>query len=152
VAPREPLRMVKRILRERGALSLLMTTAVLAWSIRYLISLGLAHTAGPEMYGVLVAALAVGGALLNLALLASSQQRLLATAGALVLWTVVAFGGFAGTVAHAIGPVPSHGPFDVRPRPVAAPLVFTVLGLAGGIALFRGYRVGSRRSHRLGEE
>ena len=61
--PKEVLGAVKRIMRERGGPSLLMTIAVLGWSIKYLISLGLAHTSGAEIHGVLVAALAVGGAL-----------------------------------------------------------------------------------------
>ena len=82
--PKEVLGAVKRIMRERGGPSLLMTIAVLGWSIKYPIGLGLAHTSGAEMHGVLVAALAVGGALLNLTLFASSQQRLAATAGVLV--------------------------------------------------------------------
>ena len=121
--------------------SLIMSVAVLGWSIKYLISLGLAHTTGPELYGVLTAALATGAATANLALLRSSRMPLLVTGLVLVLWGVVALGGLAGTIAHIVGPVPGHGPIDLRPRPIAAPLVFTLLGLVGGAALFLGRRM-----------
>jgi hypothetical protein len=58
----------------------------------------------------------------------------------LVLWAVVALGGLAGMIAHIVGPVPGHGPMDLRPRPIPAPLVFTLLGCVGALALSRGRR------------
>lgn len=70
----------------------------------------------------------------------SPRVRLVATAAVLLLWTVVALGGLAGTIAHVIGPVPGHGPMDLRPRPIAAPLVFTLLGSVGAAALTLGQR------------
>ena len=37
-------------------------------------------------------------------------------------------------------PDPAHGPVDPRPRPAGAPLIFTLLGVVGGGALFYGQR------------
>jgi 4-amino-4-deoxy-L-arabinose transferase-like glycosyltransferase len=141
--PTQALRSTWRTVMERRPL--IMTLVVLGWSIKNLVSLGLTHTTGPELYGVLVAALAVGAGFLNLALLTSPRTRTWATAAVLVLWAVVALGGIAGSVAHIIGPVAGHGPIDPRPRPIAAPLFFTALGLAGGFALFLGQRIRARR-------
>jgi hypothetical protein len=45
-----------------------------------------------------------------------------------------------------------HGPVDLRPRPIAAPLIFTLLGLAGGAALFFGQRARIRRGPERGKE
>jgi hypothetical protein len=64
----------------------------------------------------------------------------------IVLWALISLGGVAGTIAHAVGPVPGHGPIDPRPRPVFAPLVFTLLGTVGGTALFLGQRAAIRRA------
>jgi 4-amino-4-deoxy-L-arabinose transferase-like glycosyltransferase len=130
--------------RTRRRVSLVVTVVVLGWSSLELINLGLTHTTGAELYGVAVAAVAVGAGALSLALLASTRRRVLASAAVLVLWAVIALGGAAGTVAHIVGPVPGDGPVDARPRPIAAPLVFTALGLLGGAALFYGQRAGTR--------
>jgi 4-amino-4-deoxy-L-arabinose transferase-like glycosyltransferase len=138
--------------RIRRRVSLLVTLVVLAWSTVELINLGANHTTGPELYGVAVAALAVAAGVLSLALLASNRKRLLASAAVLLIWAIVAIGGVAGAVAHVIGPVQGHGPVDVRPRPVAAPLVFTALGLVGGAALFYGARMRSIRVRESGKE
>jgi hypothetical protein len=138
-----PRTIVRRIVERRP---LLMSIAVLGWSIKYLVSLGLGHTTGPEMYGVLTAALAVTAAVANLALLRSRRPRLLLAGGVIVLWALISLGGVAGTIAHAVGPVPGHGPIDPRPRPVFAPLVFTLLGTVGGTALFLGQRAAIRRA------
>jgi 4-amino-4-deoxy-L-arabinose transferase-like glycosyltransferase len=138
--------------RTRRWVSILVTLAVLAWSIVQLINLGLNHTTGPELYGVAVAAVAVGTGILSLGLLASRRRRFLASIGVLVLWTVIALGGVAGAVAHIVGPVPGHGPVDTRSRPVAAPLIFTALGLAGGAALVYGQRLLARRGREDGKE
>jgi len=132
----------------RRRVSIVVAIVVLAWSIVELASLLSRHTTGPELYGVVVAGLAVAAGVLNLALLRSDQRRLWATVAVLVLWGVVALGGLAGTVAHIIGPVAGHGPIDLRPRPIPAPLVFTLLGLAGGAALW----FGQRRRMRSAEE
>lgn len=138
--------------RTRRRASILIAVGVLGWSSVELVSLLSRHTTGPELYGVAVAGLAVAGGVVDLALLRSGERRLWATSAVLILWTVVALGGIAGTVAHIVGPVAGHGPVDLRPRPVPAPLIFTVLGLAGGAALWFGQRRGLRRAHHLREE
>jgi hypothetical protein len=120
--------------------SQLMSMAVLGWSIKYTVTLALAHHTGAELYGVLTAALSTGAAIANLALLRSSRVRVIATGAVVALWVVVAFGGLAGTIAHIVGPVPGHGPIDLRPRPIAAPLVFSLLGSVGAAALVLGKR------------
>lgn len=136
-------RVILRTIAERRPL--IMSIAVLGWSVKYTVSLGLTHTTGPELYGVLTAALASGAAVANLASLRSPRPQLAVTIALLVLWAVIAVAGVAGTIAHLVGPVPGHGPIDLRPRPVAAPLVFTLLGLAGGAAQAIRYRAATRR-------
>jgi hypothetical protein len=90
-----------------------------------------------------------GAAGASLALLRSDRLNRIpavaavATVVVLSLFAVVALGGIAGTIAHVVGPVAGHGPVDLRPRPMVAPLVFTLLGAAGATALVRG-----RRAHR----
>lgn len=135
---------IRRTFVERR--SLFMSVVVLGWSIKYFISLAVGHNTGPELYGVLTAALSAGAAVANLALLRSPRMPAVATVAVLVLWAVIALGGIAGTIAHIVGPVPGHGPIDLRPRPIAAPLVFTVLGAVGAVALFLGQRLRVRRS------
>lgn len=137
------IRAIRRIVTERRPL--LTSIAVVAWSTKSLVSLGLTHTTGPELYGVVTAALAVGAAGANLALLRSPRPQVLLSAALLVIWVVIAVAGVAGTVAHVVGPVPGHGPIDLRPRPVVAPLIFTLLGLVGGAALLFGQRAAIRR-------
>jgi hypothetical protein len=137
--PNRSIQTIKQTIMARRPM--IMSIAVLAWSIKYAIGLGLTHTTGPELYGVLVAALSAGAAGANLVLLRSSRPQILLAAVLLVLWAAVAFGGLAGTVAHIVGPVPGHGPMDLRPRPIAAPLVFTALGAVGAIALVLGQRL-----------
>lgn len=129
--------------RTRRRVWILTAIVVLGWSIVELVSLLSRHTTGPELYGVGVACLAVAAGVLNLALLRSEQRRLWATVAVFVLWGVVALGGIAGTVAHIVGPVAGHGPIDLRPRPIPAPLIFTLLGLTGGAALWFGQRHGA---------
>jgi hypothetical protein len=124
--------------------SQLMTVVVLGWSIDYTVTLAVVHHSGPELYGVLTAALATGAAAANLALLRSPRVRRIATGAVLLLWTVAALGGVAGTIAHVVGPVAGHGPMDLRPRPIAAPLVFTLLGTVGAAALVLGERAKRR--------
>jgi hypothetical protein len=124
--------------------SQLMSVVVLGWSIKDTVTLAAVHHSGAELYGVLTAAISTGAAIANLALLRSPRVRLIATAAVLLLWTVVALGGVAGTIAHVVGPVPGHGPVDLRPRPIAAPLVFTLLGTVGAAALALGQRARMR--------
>jgi drug/metabolite transporter (DMT)-like permease len=138
--------------RLRRRVSVLVAIVVLGWSMVELVSLLSRHTTGPELYGILVAVVAVAAGVLNLALLRSKERRLWATVAVLILWGVVALGGLAGTVAHIVGPVAGHGPIDLRPRPIPAPLLFTLLGLAGGAALWFGQRRETRRAYELREE
>jgi hypothetical protein len=138
--------------RTRRRVWIITAIVVLGWSMVELVSLLSRHTTGPELYGVVVAGLAVTAGVLNMALLRSEQRRLWATVAVLVLWSVVALGGIAGTVAHIIGPVAGHGPIDLRPRPIPAPLIFTLLGLAGGAALWFGQRRRARSAHELRKE
>ena len=138
--------------RTRRRVWIFIAIVVLGWSIVELVSLLSRHTTGPELYGVLVAGLAVAAGVLNLGLLRSERRRLWATVVVLVLWSVVALGGIAGTLAHVIGPVAGHGPVDLRPRPIPAPLIFTLLGLAGGAALWFGQRAGLRGAFERREE
>jgi 4-amino-4-deoxy-L-arabinose transferase-like glycosyltransferase len=120
---------------------LVAAVVVTGWALVELVGLvWVGHTIGPELYGILVAALAVLAGILSIAVLASPRRRVLASMAVGLLWAVIALGGIAGAVAHAIGPVPGHGPVDERPRPAGAPLVFTALGLVGGGALVFGSR------------
>jgi Na+/H+ antiporter NhaA len=137
-------RTILRTIAERRPL--IMSIVVLGWSIKYTVSLGLDHTTGPEVYGVLTAALSTGAALATLALLRSSRMSTIVVGAVLVLWAVVALGGVAGTIAHVVGPVAGHGPVDLRPRPIPAPLIFTVLGVVGSTALVLGRRAAGRRA------
>ena len=130
--------MLRRLFAERGWL--VLSVVVLVWSVSELGSLAVNHNTGPELYGVLTAALAAAAGVANVALLRSPRIHIVLTATVLVLWAVVAIGGFAGMIAHIVGPVPGYGPVDLRPRPIAAPLVFTLLGSVGVLALFRGQR------------
>ena len=114
----------------------LVAVVVLGWSETELVGLIAAgHTIGPELYGLLVAVLAVGAAGATVWLLLSSRPRIWVAVGIVALWAVIAIGGLAGVVAHAVGPDPNHGPVDDRPRPASAPLAFTALGLLGAGAL-----------------
>lgn len=133
---------IKRTILEHRPV--LMSMAVLGWSLKYLVSLGLTHTAGPEIYGVLTAALAAGAAGSNLVILRSSRPQLLLAAVLVGLWALIALAGLAGTIAHIVGPVAGHGPVDLRPRPIVAPLVFTLLGSVGAAALVLGQRARAR--------
>ena len=140
----------RRSTRRRAAL--LAAIALQAWSIVELGSLLLRHTTGPEVYGVLVAALAVGAGAATLVLLAPARRRAVALIGALALWTVVGLGGLAGVAAHAIGTTPEHGPVDPRPRPLLAPLAFTGMGVAGVLTVILGYRAGIGQPRPSGKE
>jgi hypothetical protein len=133
--------------------ALFVTTAlVLALSVAEFINLSGRHTVGAESYGLLVAGVAVAAGIFSLGLVLSPQRRVVATAAVLVLWAIVALGGVAGTYYHIVGVAPEYSPVDPRPRPVAAPLVFTLLGTVGGTALFLGQRAAIRRARNQEEE
>jgi hypothetical protein len=125
---------------------------VLAWSVAEFVNLSGRHTVGPETYGVLVAGLAVAAGVVSLGLELSPRQWTIATVAVLVLWAIVALGGIAGTYYHIVGVAPEYGPIDPRPRPFGAPLVFTLIGIVGGTALFYGRRAASRRARNQEEE
>jgi hypothetical protein len=136
--------------RTARRVAIIATLAVLAWSIVELIGLGLRHTTGPQLYGVLVAVLAVAASALNFVLLVSARRRAWVV-GAVVLWTVVALGGIAGAVAHVAWP--ETGPYgDPRPKPAAAPLAFTAMGAVGGLTIVLGQCGRSSRRRAFGEE
>jgi hypothetical protein len=138
--------------RRRRRVASFVTVIVLLWSTVEFVNLATKHTTGPELYGVLTAALATGAGIASLTLLRPSRPPFVVVGAVLVLWAVIALGGVAGTLAHIVGPVAGHGPVDLRPRPVAAPLVFTLLGLVGGAALFYGQRPVFRRVLDRGKE
>jgi hypothetical protein len=131
----------KRQDRTRRLISLGLGVIVLVWSALELLNLTQVHTVGAEVYGVLVAAVAVVTGALSLWLLASGRRRLVATIATLMLWAVIALGGVAGSIAHVVGPSDGHGPVDSRPRPAGAPLIFTALGIVGGASLVYGQRL-----------
>jgi hypothetical protein len=128
------------------------TGVVLALSVAELINLSRRHTVGAESYALLVAAVAVAAGILSLGLIMWPQRRVVAAAAAVVLWAIVALGGLVGTYYHVVGVAPEYGPVDPRPRPVVAPLVFTLLGTVGGGAVILGRREATRRSTSQGEE
>jgi len=149
-APIPPASAVARAHTRRRAATI-GALAVVAWSIIELVSLAWRHTVGPELYGVLVAAVAVGAAVLGLVALRSSRRRGRLAILALVVWAVVAIGGIGGVAAHMIGPS-GHGPADPRPRPPLAPLAFTAMGVAGALTVVLGYRGSATRTRTAGEE
>jgi hypothetical protein len=124
-----------------------MSIAVLAWSTKYAVSLAAVHTTGAELYGVLTAVIAMGAALANLAVFRAQRVHVLVVVLLLGIWALVGLAGMGGAVAHLVGPVAGHGPLDPRPRPVLAPLVFTVLASVGALALVLARRMATRTSN-----
>jgi len=127
-----------RFRASRGIVTL-MSLALLAWAVVELVGLLFRHTTGAEVYGILVAALAVVAGSLTLYLTRSTAPGWFVIA-VVVVWAVVALGGLAGLYAHIVGPVPGHGPVDLRPRPILAPLAFTAMGAVGELVLWLGRR------------
>lgn len=123
-----------------GRSSVMVSLVALGTSIYYTVVLAVVHNTGPELYGVLAAATSTGAAAANVAILQSPRTRRIATVVLIAIWAFVALGGIAGVIAHIVGPVPGHGAVDLRHRPIAAPLVFTVLGAAGAASLVLGQR------------
>jgi hypothetical protein len=109
----------------------LVTIAATAASAVLLAVLLVDHTAGGELEGVIVAAIATATGLLALWSVrrGGARRRLV-----IVLWLVVAAGGGIGYADHQAQPHPGRPVLDDRPRPPLAPLVFTVIGLAGAVA------------------
>jgi len=54
---------------------MIVAFVVLGWSIIELLNLARVHTIGPEVYGVLVAALSVGAGVVSVVLLRSDERR-----------------------------------------------------------------------------
>jgi hypothetical protein len=136
-----------------GRFAIFVTSAlVLALSVAEFINLGGRHSVGAESYGLLVAGVAVAAGIFSLGLVLSPKRRVIATAAVLVLWAIVVLGGVAGTYYHIVGVAPEYGPVDPRPRPIVAPLVFTLLGLVGGAALWLGQRTGEGWATNIGKE
>jgi hypothetical protein len=123
---------------------LLVSAAAAVYGLVETGSLAVVHHTGAEVYGILVAAIAAGAGVLNVVLLRAPRVRRIATGAVVAIWVVVALGGIAGFIAHVIGPVAGHGPIDPRPRPIAAPLAFTLLGSVGAAALVLGQRARAR--------
>ncbi len=143
------IRELGRTARGRGAL--IASVALLGWSLVEMVNLAVVHNTGPELYGVLAAVLAVVAAAANLVLLRSSRTPGPAVVAVVALWGLIALAGVAGTIAHIVGPVAGHGPVDLRPRPVMAPLVFTLFGAVGVTTLVLGLRTRGHASSSLGE-
>src|SRR5262245_6466574 len=91
--------------RWRRRMSIGAAVVVLGWSVVELASLAVVHTTGPEIYGVLVAFLAIIAGIASLMILRSSERCLWLTIPVLALWAIVGLGGLAGVVAHVVGPV-----------------------------------------------
>ena len=121
-------------------------SVILVLSADELANLARVHTTGPELYGVLAAAIAVAAAAAGLVLIVRGDRPTWAVAVVLVLWAIVALAGLAGVVAHIVGPVPGHGPVDPRPLPLAAPLGFTLRAVVGAVALVLAQRLAVRQS------
>jgi hypothetical protein len=131
---------IRRIATNPRLAALAVTVVAAGYAAVEVVSLSAIHTTGPEVYGVLVAALAAVAGVAGVLLLASTRRRLVLSAAVLLLWIVVGLGGLAGTWFHATGVGPEAGPVDPRPRPQGAPLAFTALALVGGGALIYGQR------------
>jgi FtsH-binding integral membrane protein len=132
--------------RIRRWVSLGLAVIALVWAVVETVGLVANHTLGAEIYGVLVAVLAVFGGVFTLSVLISTHRRIVASAAVLVLWAIVALGGIAGAYYHAVGVDPKYSPVDPRPRPVTAPLGFTAIALIGAASLVYGQRLVQLRS------
>jgi len=130
--------------RSRPRATLYLSVLVMLWSFAELANLVVKHTTGPELYGVLAAAIASAAGIATVALL-RPRGNLVAVVIVLAVWAFVALAGIAGTVAHIVGAPIGEGPIDPRPRPVAAPLVFTLLACLDGAALAIGRRTSLRK-------
>lgn len=137
---------ISRMASIRRFAPVMPASVILVLSAGELVTLARVHTTGSELYGVLAAAIAVATAAAGLVLIARGGRPTWAVAIVLVLWAIVALAGLAGVVAHIVGPVAGHGPIDPRPRPIAAPLGFTLRAVVGAVALFLARRLAVRQS------
>ena len=129
---------------------LLVSGAALLYGLVETVSLAAVHHDGPEIQGVIVAATTALAGLLNVALLRLDLPRTalrIAGVALLALWAVIAVGGIAGFIAHLGGVGIDPGFVDPRPKPIAAPLVFTLVGVVGAAALVLGQRARERAGH-----
>jgi peptidoglycan/LPS O-acetylase OafA/YrhL len=95
------------------------------------------HTIGEEIWGPVTAAGGVLVGVLSLAYLARRGRSRVARYALYALWLTVAFFGFGGYNDHRL-PRPADTITDQRERPPLAPLMFTVWGIAGAVALRSG--------------
>src|SRR5262245_7169357 len=99
---------------------LAVSVVVLLYSIVELVSLAVRHSTGAQIYGVLVAALAVLAGAASVYLVASPRRGLVTTVAkwaVIALWAFVALGGIAGTVAHVVGRWPATARSTPDPGP-----------------------------------
>jgi hypothetical protein len=94
------------------------------------------HTSGEEIWGLVTAAGAAVVGALSYAYLAVGARSFAGRLALYALWATVAFFGFGGYNSHRL-PVPA-GTVEERERPPLAPLVFTVIGVAGAVSLRSG--------------
>jgi hypothetical protein len=132
--------LAKAWVRAPSRIVTVMSLALLAWSVVEVVGLAGRHTTGPQLYGVLVAGLAVVAASLALFGVRSTSRQAWFAIAVAVVWVIVAIGGVAGVVAHVVGPLPGEGPVDSRPRPALAPLAFTAMGVVGELVLWIWWR------------
>lgn len=100
------------------------------------------HTIGGEIDGVFVAGIAVATGIAGVISLARGGTR---RRWVIAAWLVVAAGGVMGYIDHDAPPHSGRPVLDDRHRPPMAPLVFTVIGIAGAATL-AGMPSASRRS------
>ena len=118
--------------------ALWVTTAIALVSLGLLVDLLLVgHTVGEEIWGPVTAAVAALTAGLSLGFLAVRGRSRAARIGLYALWLTVAFFGFGGYNDHRLRWA-TDTVTDQRARPPLAPLVFTVMGIAGAVVLRSG--------------
>lgn len=127
----------------------IVTLAAAAASAVLLAVMSVDHLVGGEVEGVLVAGLATAAGLLALWSIRhdGARRRLV-----VVLWLAVAVGGGIGYADHGVPPHPGRPVLDDRPRPPFAPLVFTVIGLAGAAAAPSRRRLPAHDAHATGPD
>ena len=129
----------------RRPVSIGIVFVLFIWSVVELVNLAVVHTVGPEIYGVLVAFLAVVASALSLVLLVRAKRQVFGAIAVIALWAIVGLGGIAGAYYHAVGVDPKYGVVDSRPRPAGSPLIFLAFGLAGFSAIYYGQRLSAVR-------
>src|SRR5262245_36247585 len=116
--------------RRRAIWFTAVLTLIGVWETADLLMMG--HTTGWAIFGPVTAALAAIAGGVSLAYLATRRRRRIATIGLIALWLFVALAGYEGFSAHrhavALG-------FTDTQAPAVAPLLFTVVGIAGATIL-----------------